>query len=94
MFDLLDIEIPPPAQRYRYPDPSSAKCKNMREKVMDRNRMFHFPRDDKKGCYRCDICLTLTNKPSDFINSHIVAKAHAKNLASIFALLILFQGEI
>jgi hypothetical protein len=53
----------------------------MRAKVMDRNRAFHYPKGGKPNYFKCDICLEETNKPSDYINSHIIAHAHARTLA-------------
>jgi hypothetical protein len=53
---------------------------NMRTRVMERNRIFYFPKDDKPGFYRCDICGKETNNPSSFINSHIIAHAHARKM--------------
>jgi len=49
---------------------------------MERNRMFHYPEGNKPNHYKCDICLEETNKSSDYINSHIVAHAHARTLAN------------
>mmetsp|Transcript_28680 Transcript_28680/g.40904 ORF Transcript_28680/g.40904 Transcript_28680/m.40904 type:complete len:223 (+) Transcript_28680:24-692(+) len=53
---------------------------NMRARVMERNRIFYFPKKNKPGYYRCDICGTETNKPSSFINTHVIAHAHARNM--------------
>lgn len=47
---------------------------------MERNRDFHYPNGDHPNCYKCDICQRETNRPSDFINSHIIAHAHARTL--------------
>lgn len=47
---------------------------------MRRNRVFWYPNGDKPDCYKCDICAEETNKPSDYINSHIIAHGYAKKL--------------
>jgi len=71
---------PSPSKRVRSPHRDSTKQKNMRGKVMDRNRQFWYPEGNKPNHYKCDICEEETSKPSDYINSHIIAHAYCKRL--------------
>lgn len=47
---------------------------------MERNRQFYFPAGEDEGWFACDLCFEKTNKPSDYINSRIIAHAHSKRL--------------
>lgn len=48
---------------------------------MQRNREFYYPDETKPKHYKCDICQSETHRAGDYINSHIIAHAHAKRLS-------------
>jgi hypothetical protein len=71
---------PSPSHRLRTPHSDSTKQKNMRNHVMERNREFYYADGKKPNRYKCDICQEETNKPGDYINSHVVAHCYARTL--------------